>query len=82
VTDADRAQLTAKVMKDIFGTVMPMDARPGEPDSAAELRSVLMAQAFVDSWTRTALDGKTRSLLTIAILTTLGAEKERMGGGQ
>jgi 4-carboxymuconolactone decarboxylase len=76
VTDPDRAKLTAEVMKDIFGTVIPMEARPGEPDSAAELRSVLMAQAFVDSWTRTALDRKTRSLLTLAILATLGAEKE------
>ncbi|MFD6060195.1 carboxymuconolactone decarboxylase family protein [Rhodococcus wratislaviensis] len=33
-------------------------------------------QAFADSWTRTALDDRTRSMLTIAMLAALGSADE------
>jgi alkylhydroperoxidase/carboxymuconolactone decarboxylase family protein YurZ len=74
--DQERQRVADEMVRDLFGIDIPADALPGEPASAAELRSKLMTQAFTDSWTRTALDRKTRSLLTVAIVATLGLDRE------
>jgi 4-carboxymuconolactone decarboxylase len=63
----------------IFGRRWPTDARPWEPESAADLWGLLMTQAFGDSWTRTALDDRTRSIVTVSVLTALGLEEKLKG---
>jgi 4-carboxymuconolactone decarboxylase len=74
--DQTRKQIADAAVEAVFGIRLTTDALPGEPASAAELREKLMTQAFADSWTRTALDQKTRSLITVAVIATLGSDRE------
>ncbi|MGE0307211.1 MAG: carboxymuconolactone decarboxylase family protein [Acidimicrobiia bacterium] len=80
--DDDRINLANETGYRLFRTAFSVDALPGEPESAADFRRLCNEHAFADSWTRTALDDRTRSLLTVAILATLGSNKLRghLGG--
>jgi 4-carboxymuconolactone decarboxylase len=49
-------------------------ATPGEPANAADFKRIATIQAFADAWPRTDdLDHRTRSLVSVAIASTLGA---------
>jgi alkylhydroperoxidase/carboxymuconolactone decarboxylase family protein YurZ len=73
----DRIQLANETTTRMFKTTNEAVALPGEPESAADLRRILNEHAFADSWTRTALDDRTRSIVTVAVLATLGSRKLR-----
>ncbi|MFA7324700.1 MAG: carboxymuconolactone decarboxylase family protein [Candidatus Nanopelagicales bacterium] len=72
----DRSDIAAATAKRLFGVDLDLAPRPGELEAAADMRRIFSEHAFTDSWTRTALDDQTRSLITIAILSTLGATTE------
>jgi 4-carboxymuconolactone decarboxylase len=76
VTDPNRNELAQQTVQKVFGINIDSAALDGEPESAADFRTLMFEHAFADSWTRTALDLKTRSLITVAILATLGQERE------
>lgn len=71
-----RAEATAR---EIFGFVPPLGHEEGEPVAAAELRELMFTQAFAESWTRTSLDSRTRSLITVAMLAATGDFDEMKG---
>jgi 4-carboxymuconolactone decarboxylase len=52
------------------------DVKSGEPASAADLRRLFWEHPFADSWSRTALDNRSRSLVTVGIAAALGMERE------
>src|SRR5579859_4021057 len=72
----DRHELAQATAKRIFNNNVPTSAQPFEPESFGELRRMWVSYAFADSWTRTAIDDKTRSMITVAVLTAIGAETE------
>jgi 4-carboxymuconolactone decarboxylase len=76
VTDPERNKLARETVQKVFGTDIDTAALEGEPESAGDFRALMFEHAFADSWSRTALDLKTRSLITVAILATLGQERE------
>jgi len=63
----------------IFGLRWPAEARVGEPASAADLWEILLTHSFGDSWSRTALDDRTRSIVTVTVLATLGLDDKLKG---
>jgi 4-carboxymuconolactone decarboxylase len=79
--DDDRIQLANATTTRLFEMTTAAAALPGEPESAADLRRLLNEHAFADSWTRTALDDRTRSIVTVAVLATLGSSKLRAHAG-
>jgi 4-carboxymuconolactone decarboxylase len=57
--------------------VLPMS--PGEPASGKDFRELATAHTFGDSWTRTALDDRSRALVSVAITATLGTHEPLRG---
>jgi alkylhydroperoxidase/carboxymuconolactone decarboxylase family protein YurZ len=51
----------------------------GEPTSGADFRRLATVQTFGDSWTRHALDDRSRALVSVAIAATLGAREPLQG---
>ena len=49
---------------------------PEEPESGEDLHRIYVENCYADSWARPGLDMKTKSLVTIAILATIGATAE------
>ncbi|HVV31360.1 MAG TPA: carboxymuconolactone decarboxylase family protein [Mycobacteriales bacterium] len=76
MVDAGQLSAAKAVVRDVFGIDLPTDAADGEPPSAADFRAAMVVQAFGGSWSRDAIDDKTRSMLTVAIVATLGADRE------
>jgi 4-carboxymuconolactone decarboxylase len=76
MSDKARNELAQETIQKVFGINIDTAPLPGEPESAADFRTLMFEHAFADSWNRTALDLKTRSLITVAVLATLGAERE------
>jgi 4-carboxymuconolactone decarboxylase len=68
----DRKTTALDVTKQLFGRDMDLSARAGEPAAAADLRRLMHEHAFADSWTRTALDARTRSIATVTMAAALG----------
>jgi 4-carboxymuconolactone decarboxylase len=72
----ERQDLASETARRIFGYQFDLEAKEGEPASAAELRQIFSQHAFADSWSRGSLDDRSRSLITVAIAATLGMERE------
>jgi alkylhydroperoxidase/carboxymuconolactone decarboxylase family protein YurZ len=73
---ADRHELAQATANRIFGRTVPTDALPHEPEAFGELRRMWVSYAFGESWTRTAVDDRTRSMITVAILAATASETE------
>ncbi len=67
------------VTEKLWGRRAGLQPSPGEPENAKDLHALVTEHCFADSWSRPGLDIKTKSLLTLAILTTLGAQNELRG---
>src|ERR1035437_9358118 len=52
---------------------------PGEPASGADFRRLATVHTFGDSWTRTALDDRSRALVSVAIAAALGTHEPLRG---
>ncbi|MDX3235399.1 hypothetical protein PV392_06850 [Streptomyces sp. ME03-5709C] len=59
---------------ELLGQRLELPPAPGELAAGADFRKVATVHAFADSWTRTALSTHDRSLVSVAITATLGAE--------
>lgn len=57
----------------LLGQRLELPMGRGEPESGLDFRKLAIAHTFGDSWTRTALDVRSRSLVSVAIAATLGA---------
>jgi 4-carboxymuconolactone decarboxylase len=60
------------VRRDMFGRGGADDQYANSPPFLRPLQEVMTAYCFGDTWSRPGLDRKTRSLITIAMLTALG----------
>jgi 4-carboxymuconolactone decarboxylase len=75
--DSDERYLEAlAVVRRVSGEEMRTGLAPGEPDSVEDMHKIALSSAYVDSWTRTALDLRTRALVTVAIVATSGLTRE------
>ncbi|WP_326558682.1 carboxymuconolactone decarboxylase family protein [Micromonospora sp. NBC_01796] len=63
----------------LLGTPLVIPMGPGEPASGADFRALATAHTFGDSWTRTALDDRSRALVSVAIAATLGTHEPLRG---
>jgi 4-carboxymuconolactone decarboxylase len=63
----------------LLGRPLDLPLGPGEPPSGADFRDLATAHTFGDSWTRTALDDRSRSLVSVAIAATLGTHEPLRG---
>lgn len=61
-----------KVRRDMFGPPGADAQYDGSPPFLKPLQEVVTAYCFGDTWSRPGLDRKTRSLLTLALLTQQG----------
>jgi 4-carboxymuconolactone decarboxylase len=72
----DRGRQTAERL---LGRPLDLPLGAGEPASGQDFRDLALAHTFGDSWTRTALDDKSRSLVSVAIAATLGTHEPLRG---
>ncbi|MEE6262531.1 carboxymuconolactone decarboxylase family protein [Plantactinospora sonchi] len=56
----------------LLGQRLDIPMGVGEPDSGRDFRKLAIAHTFGDSWVRTGLDERGRSLVSVAITATLG----------
>ena len=63
----------------LLGQRLYLPLRPGEPPSGMDFRKLATVQTFGESWTRTALDTRSRSLVSVAIAATLGTTEPLRG---
>ncbi len=71
----DRTRVAVETAERIFGATLNVESEHDGPGTG-DIGRIFAEHAFTDSWTRTALDNQTRSLITVAILATLGAADE------
>lgn len=62
-----------RATEQLLGQRLEIPMGPGEPESGIDFRKLATAQTFGESWTRTALDTRSRSLVSVAIAAALGA---------
>ena len=63
----------------LLGSPLDLPLGVGEPASGVDFRALATAHTFGDSWTRTALDDRSRSLVSVAIAATLGTHEPLRG---
>jgi 4-carboxymuconolactone decarboxylase len=56
----------------LLGQRLELPMGNGEPASGLDFRKLAVAHTFGDSWTRSALDDRSRGLVSVAIAATLG----------
>jgi len=63
----------------VLGSPLDFPLGVREPASGADFRDLAIAHTFGDSWTRTALDDQSRSLVSVAIAATLRTHEPLRG---
>jgi 4-carboxymuconolactone decarboxylase len=63
----------------LLGQPLVLPLAPAEPASGADFRRLATVHTFGDSWTRSALDDRSRALVSVAIAATLGAREPLRG---
>jgi 4-carboxymuconolactone decarboxylase len=76
VDDESRTSQGMAVRRAVLGDAHVDAAVAGTTDLTAPFQDFITRYAWGDVWSRPGLDRRTRSLLTLAILTTLGQEHE------
>ena len=71
-----RYEKGTEALQQLMGRVRSTTLLPGEPPAAEGLHRIFIEHAYGDSWADPTLDMKTKSLVTLAILSTLGASSE------
>ncbi len=74
--DAGRYERGLKTLAKVTGRRRGPTVRPEEPPSAEGLHRLFVEHCYGDSWSDPVLDLRTKSLVTVAVLTTLGAQRE------
>jgi 4-carboxymuconolactone decarboxylase len=68
----DNLQHALATAERLLGHPLELPVMPGEPASGADFRRLATLHTFGDSWTRTALDDRSRALVSVAIAAALG----------
>jgi 4-carboxymuconolactone decarboxylase len=76
VTDADRHEAGMTVRRAVLGDEHVDRAVAGTTDFTAPFQDFITRYAWGDVWTRPGLDRRTRSVITLTVLTALGHENE------
>ncbi|MDD2857841.1 MAG: carboxymuconolactone decarboxylase family protein [Candidatus Nanopelagicales bacterium] len=71
----ERSELAEATAQRLFGVGLGTPPAGADQPGAA-VRQVFAEHAYADSWTRTALDDRSRSLITIAMLAALSLQRE------
>jgi 4-carboxymuconolactone decarboxylase len=76
-TQSDQAAFdTAEAL---LGAPLVLPLGPGEPASGEDFRRLATRHTFGDSWPRTALDVRSRALVSVTIAATLGTREPLRG---
>lgn len=78
-TDAERAKAGLEVRKKVLGAEGVEKTLAGVDDFTREWQDYVNRACWGEVWTRSGIDPKTRSLITVAILATLGKMQEIQG---
>jgi|SRR6185437_417736 len=74
--DDEALERALEVRARVIGERTPHRLEAGEPPEAMELRDLWFEHTFVDAWGRPGLASETKSLITIAIMVSLGTLEE------
>ena len=77
--DHDQEQQALATAERLLGQALVLPLAPGEPASGADFRRLATVHTFGDSWTRTALDDRSRALVSVAIAAALGTHEPLRG---
>ncbi|RKR92512.1 4-carboxymuconolactone decarboxylase [Micromonospora pisi] len=77
--DEQSRQRAADSAGRLLGQPLVLPLGPGEPPSGQDFRDLAMVHTFGDSWTRTALDDRSRALVSVAIAAALGTHEPLRG---
>jgi 4-carboxymuconolactone decarboxylase len=77
--DHDQEQQALATAERLLGHALVLPLAPGEPASGADFRRLATVHTFGDSWTRTALDDRSRALVSVAIAAALGTHEPLRG---
>lgn len=75
-SDAERHEAGMKVRREVLGDAHVDRATANTTEFTADFQDFITRYAWGEVWTRDGLDRKTRSCLTLALLTALRAEGE------
>ncbi|MPS79699.1 MAG: 4-carboxymuconolactone decarboxylase [Achromobacter sp.] len=75
-TQKDLLEAGLDVRRDMFGVAGAEQALETATDFTAPMQDIVTRWCFGEVWNRSPLDRKTRSMLTLAIITTLGKQNQ------
>ena len=76
---SDRAQQGEQIRREVMGDAFVDRALANTTEFTAPLQQYITRNAWGDVWQRPGLDLKTRSLVTVALLTAMGKQHELKG---
>ncbi len=76
MADDDRYERALTKLEEVFGPRPPAQPQEGIPDLLSEVGRTCVEYCYGDAWSRPGIDAKTRSFVTIGVLTALGAQDE------
>src|SRR6185312_16156381 len=79
MNDQDEYERAQAAAERLLGQPLVLPLAPAEPASGADFRRLATVHTFGDSWTRGALDTRSRALVSVAIAATLGAREPLRG---
>jgi 4-carboxymuconolactone decarboxylase len=79
MNDHDQEQRALATAERLLGHALVLPLGPGEPASGADFRRLATVHTFGDSWARTALDDRSRALVSVAIAAALGTREPLRG---
>jgi len=79
MSDQDEYERALAAAERLLGQPLVLPLAPAEPASGADFRRLATVHTFGDSWTRGALDTRSRALVSVAIAATLGAREPLRG---
>jgi 4-carboxymuconolactone decarboxylase len=79
MTKQDRYGFALASAERMLGVPLSLPLGPGEPESGADFRRLATEHTFGDSWSRPALDDRSRALISVTIAATLGTREPLRG---
>jgi 4-carboxymuconolactone decarboxylase len=74
--DESRVEQGQQVRREVLGADYVAQAQQGSNDFTAPFQELLARYAWGDIWSRPGLDRRSRSMITLAVLTALGQDHE------
>jgi 4-carboxymuconolactone decarboxylase len=79
MNDQDHNEQALATAERLLGHPLVLPLAPAEPASGADFRRLATVHTFGDSWTRSALDDRSRALVSVAITAALGTREPLRG---